>query len=588
MVFSLIFFSFLGAEESASAQTQPTENAAETQAAEANPETSAAAPAGQAEPVNETKEAPANETKEAPVNETKEAPVSNNEPKVADNSGKQAPETADEQGYDLKLRTLEEKIESLKDKIFRAKQRLSVLQESVGAGAPDGSDKDDSLPDDAFDKSPSNAFFSGALANSGVRIIHKNTVGELFQMNSAVFYLDDKQVFELGDAPAENEFDAYEGAVVPGSHKLSAFYVFEGKGYGLFSYLKNYTFKLNDDYPFTVEDGSISEITVSPADKGAGHNFKNRLYIVFNMETKPFEGFASEGVVLESAEPDATVSIVQKNKVGDLFTLVSASYSFDNEPVYSQLDSPETFKEKETKIYSGEVPSGRHIVKADCVFKGNGYGLFTYMRGYTFKVSESYSVRVEKDSNVEVVALLEDKGASYNVNHRLKISFTANTTAKTDNKVDDRIQLTSSEPDAAVSILQKNTVGAMFTMVSATYSLDKSKVYEKLNSPETFEAEELNIYDGELPAGRHLIETKCVFKGNGYGVFSYMKGYTFNVEEDYVFEVETGGKANVVSTLEDKGASYNVNHRLKLSFSETGKSGAPENGNSDQATAQEE
>ena len=573
MVFSLIFFSFLGAEESASAQTQPAENAAENQTVETSQETTAAAPAGQAE---------------APAAETKEVPASNNEPKVADNSGKQGTETADEQGYDLKLRTLEEKIDALKDKIFRAKQRLSVLQESVGAGAPDASNKDGSLPDDAFDKSPSNTFFSGSLANSGVKIIHKNTVGELFQMNSAVFYLDDKQIFERNEATTENEFDVYEGAAVPGSHNLSAFYVFEGKGYGLFSYLKNYTFKLNEDYPFTVEDGSLVEITVSPADKGAGHNFKNRLYIVFNMETKPFEGFASEGVVLESAEPDASVSIVQKNKVGELFKLVSASYSFDNEPVYSQLDSPETFKEKETKIYSGEVPSGRHVVKADCVFKGNGYGLFTYMRGYTFKVSESYSVRVEKDSNVEVVASLEDKGASYNVNHRLKISFTANSTARQENTVDERIKLTSAEPDATVSILQKNTVGAMFTMVSATYSLDKSKVYEKLNSPETFEAEELNIYEGEIPAGRHLIETKCVFKGNGYGVFSYMKGYTFNVAEDYVFEVETGGRADVVSTLEDKGAGFNVNHRLKLSFSGTGKSGAPENGNSDQATAQEE
>ena len=199
MVFSLIFFSFLGAEESASAQTQPAENAAENQTVETSQETTAAAPAGQAE---------------APAAETKEVPASNNEPKVADNSGKQGTETADEQGYDLKLRTLEEKIDALKDKIFRAKQRLSVLQESVGAGAPDASNKDGSLPDDAFDKSPTNTFFSGSLANSGVRIIHKNTVGELFQMNSAVFYLDDKQIFERNDAPAENEFDVYEVAAV--------------------------------------------------------------------------------------------------------------------------------------------------------------------------------------------------------------------------------------------------------------------------------------------------------------------------------------------------------------------------------------
>lgn len=572
MIFSFIFFSFLGAEEPVPAQTQSTETAAETQTVDANQKTSDAVPANQAE---------------VPETETKNADVSENETKTADNSPKTA-EVVDEQGYDLKLRTLEEKINSLKDKIFRAKQRLSVLQEGVGAGALDG--QDGSIPDDAFDNSRNNTFFSGALANSGVKIVHKDTAGELFKFSSAVFYLDNKKIFEREDGTNEKEFDVYEGIESVGSHNLSVFYVFKGKGYGLFTYLETYTFKLNEDYPFTVEDGNLTEITVSPADKGAGYNFKNRLHIVFNTETKPFEGFASDGVVLESAEPDATVSIVQKNTVGDLFKLVSASYSFDNELVFNQLDSPEAFAARETKIYSGEVPSGRHLVKAECVFKGNGYGVFSYMKNYSFKLSESYSFRVEKDGSAEVVASLEDKGASYNVNHRLKLSFSANKSEgkPKDDEIDDRIKLTSSEPDAVVSILQKNNVGAMFKMVSATYSLDKSKVYETINSPEAFESGELNIYESEIPAGRHLIETKCAFRGNGYGVFSYMKSYTFNVEESYVFEVETGGRADVVSTLEDKGPSFNVNHRLKISFSEPGKSGAPENGNSDQAPAQGE
>lgn len=177
-------------------------------------------------------------------------------------AGNRSESLAQEQGYDIKLKKIEERIDSLKDKIFRSKERLAVLQENV---------------------------LSGVVSGAAVSIVHKNTVDSLFRLTSAVFYLDDRQIFLKNDAPNEletPEIAIYDEAVEPGAHNISVFYVFEGKKYGFFSYLQNYTFKINAEYPFSIDEGNKVEIVVSPVDRGSEYNFKNRLYIKFDAGRK--------------------------------------------------------------------------------------------------------------------------------------------------------------------------------------------------------------------------------------------------------------------------------------------------------------
>jgi len=170
-----------------------------------------------------------------------------------------------EQDYNLKLRTLEEKINSLKDKIFRSKQRLAILQETV---------------------------LSGTIAGSRATIVHKNEVGSAFKLVSAIYYLDDAPVFRKIDSPDElhqKEIVVFDGSIVPGPHHISVLFVYTGKGYGLFSYMKGYTFKMKAGHSFNVEEGNLVEITVSPKDRGGSHKLDNRLYTAFNVAKKMFE-----------------------------------------------------------------------------------------------------------------------------------------------------------------------------------------------------------------------------------------------------------------------------------------------------------
>ena len=269
MIVSFLVFSFLGAEEPQTpAQDQNNNSEAVAEApAEAPAEE---APAAEAAPAAESAQeaAPAEAAqKDAPV-EVAEQPAAeepkSEEPK-AEEPAKTAPAAEDEQGYNLKLRALEEKIDTLKDKIFKSKQRLAILQETV---------------------------LGGTVGGSTVTMIHNNEVGDLFKLVSAVYYFDDKPIFKKVDLPeelVEKEIQVYDAAVVPGPHRISVYFVYEGKGYGVFQYLKDYSIKVTADQSFTLEEGDIVEIDVTAFDKGGMYSFENRIGVELKVNKNTFE-----------------------------------------------------------------------------------------------------------------------------------------------------------------------------------------------------------------------------------------------------------------------------------------------------------
>lgn len=268
MIVSFLVFSFLGAEEPQTPAQDQNNNSSEATAeapAEA-PAAEAAEAAPAAEPAQEAaaqENAPAEAAPEAAEQPAAEEPKA--EEPAAEEPAKTAPAAEDEQGYNLKLRALEEKIDTLKDKIFKSKQRLAILQETV---------------------------LGGTVGGSTVTIVHNNEVGDLFKLVSAVYYFDDKPVFKKVDLPEEleeKEIQAYDAAVVPGPHRVSVYLVYIGKGYGVFSYLKEYSIKVTADQSFTLEEGDIVEIEVNAFDKGGMYSFENRIGVELKVNKNTFE-----------------------------------------------------------------------------------------------------------------------------------------------------------------------------------------------------------------------------------------------------------------------------------------------------------
>jgi len=150
-------------------------------------------------------------------------------------------------------------VNDLKEQVFRVKARLNLLKETV---------------------------LGGVIGASRCIIRHKNDMGSQFRLIKAVYALDGVQILskadDSGGLAEMTEFDVYNGAIQPGSHTISVQLVYQGNGYGVFSYLKNYKFNVHSSNTFVAGDGKATIVTVVGYEKGG---------VTTNMDEKPAVDF---------------------------------------------------------------------------------------------------------------------------------------------------------------------------------------------------------------------------------------------------------------------------------------------------------
>jgi hypothetical protein len=154
-------------------------------------------------------------------------------------------EPIDSGTYGVRLRDLEQRINELKEQIFRSKARLSLLAETV---------------------------LQGVVAGSQARIVHENKMGNSYRLVKVVYALDGAPIFNKADEEGalgeSDEFDIYNGSIVPGEHTLTVKLEYRGHGYGIFSYLKGYRFKVSSSHTFTAPEGKALTLSVVGYEKG--------------------------------------------------------------------------------------------------------------------------------------------------------------------------------------------------------------------------------------------------------------------------------------------------------------------------------
>ena len=179
---------------------------------------------------------PAPEEAQPPAAE--EQPADEAEPSDGDDE-------ADEDAYDVRVRDLEERVNQLKMRIYQSKARLVRLQEAV---------------------------MHGVVSGARARLVHRNEMGSTFKLQEAHYFLDGaplKQMSNLdGSLADQKEIELFQGQIVPGNHQLSVNLVYAGNGYGIFSYLKGYRFKIRSSYTFSAEEGKFTEIKVVGYERG--------------------------------------------------------------------------------------------------------------------------------------------------------------------------------------------------------------------------------------------------------------------------------------------------------------------------------
>jgi hypothetical protein len=151
----------------------------------------------------------------------------------------------DSGAYTVKLRSLEKNVNELKEQIFRTKARLNLLKETV---------------------------LGGVIGASRALIHHKNDMGSSFRLVKAAYALDGVQIYAKADDTGRlsemQEWDVYNGAIQPGSHTLSVALVYQGNGFGVFSYLKGYKFNVKSSHTFVAGESKTTNITVVGYEKG--------------------------------------------------------------------------------------------------------------------------------------------------------------------------------------------------------------------------------------------------------------------------------------------------------------------------------
>jgi len=202
-----------------------------------------------------------------PVNDVVPAPP----PQDAKAPGTAAPSTASD-AFNTRVKTLEEQVVDLKEKIYRTKARLLLLQETV----------------------------LGGDLSSGARAVisSKNDMGGTFALESVAYALDGAPIFtkvdRKGDLSSRQELEIFNGRIVPGQHQIAVRLVYKGRGYGVFSYLEGYKFTVTSSYTFTAEPGKVTNVKVVGYEKGGlTTDLKDRPAVRYDVEVTKDAGLKS-------------------------------------------------------------------------------------------------------------------------------------------------------------------------------------------------------------------------------------------------------------------------------------------------------
>jgi len=107
---------------------------------------------------------------------------------------------------------------------------------------------------------------------------------------------------------------------------------------------------------------------------------------------------------------------------------------------------------------------------------------------------------------------------------------------------------------AQLQLVHRNEMGANFKLERALYIIDGTPYsYDEKTYPGLDGREELQIVEGPLSQENHTIQVELVFRGNGYGVFSYLKEYRITVDGVYSFRPEEGKKTIIKAIAYERG-----------------------------------
>ncbi|PRP91333.1 hypothetical protein ENSA5_55990 [Enhygromyxa salina] len=105
-----------------------------------------------------------------------------------------------------------------------------------------------------------------------------------------------------------------------------------------------------------------------------------------------------------------------------------------------------------------------------------------------------------------------------------------------------------------VIIVHRNLMGSQFRLTKLAVILDGAQIYARTDDSGALDQEdELTVLDGNIVPGPHTITVELTYQGQGFGVFSYLNGYTFESRSSHNFTARENGALRLMSSGFEKG-----------------------------------
>jgi hypothetical protein len=165
------------------------------------------------------------------------------------------------------LRTVEQSVHDLKERVFRTKATLQLLRELV---------------------------VDGVSLGSGIAVWHVNALPKAYDVESIQYFLDGKSIYAWTKGGAETavprELQIRGEAVAPGQHTLLVTLVLRGNGQKVFTYVDDYLIKKQSSQTFDIEEGKLVTIRVrAVARGGVKKSFVDRPTVEYEARSEQYQ-----------------------------------------------------------------------------------------------------------------------------------------------------------------------------------------------------------------------------------------------------------------------------------------------------------
>jgi hypothetical protein len=107
---------------------------------------------------------------------------------------------------------------------------------------------------------------------------------------------------------------------------------------------------------------------------------------------------------------------------------------------------------------------------------------------------------------------------------------------------------------ARAAIRFQNDMSGAFRLTRALFVLDGAVQYNKQDDTGALSGQkEIPIFKGSITPGDHTLQVLLRLRGHGYGVFSYLRGYQFEVKQSHSFSVTEGKELELDVISWEKG-----------------------------------